>query len=399
MNKIAFYPHETSLNHGCEAIIISSAMMLQKKFSKINLMHYNRHDEISLISKYVDIVFVKKAMMTRFSLNWFAYLFLRYIAKKYEYLGAIRVKENFEAIKDCDIFLSIGGDNYCYGKPYEFYGMNYLIKKENKKSVFWGCSIDDKKIDNAMIADLNRFDLIVARESLTYNTLCSLKLKGKIVRYPDPAFTLPPVECNCPFISEKKKVIGINISPMIMKNETCEGITLQAYKELVKYILNETDFSIAFIPHVTVKTTDDRIPLKELYDFANNKKRTILIDDCDCQRLKYIISKCYAFVGARTHSTIAAYSTFVPTLVVGYSVKANGIAKDIFGSFENYVLPVQHIYNDNDLKKSFIWIMNNYSSIKKHLEFFIPKYVECAYKAAEEINQLYSDSKYNIKRA
>ena len=56
------------------------------------------------------------------------------------------------------------------------------------------------------------------------------------------------------------------------------------------------------------------------------------------------------FIGARTHSTIAAYSSGVPTLVVGYSVKAKGIAKDLFGTEENYVLPVQALKEENNLK-------------------------------------------------
>lgn len=388
MKKIAFYPHETSLNHGCEAIIVSTALMFKRFFPEISLLHYNRNDDISLITKYVDVIFVTKRAMRRFSLHWFIYLFLRYVLKKFEYLGALRVKHNFDAIKDNDIFLSIGGDNYCYGKPYEFYGMNFLIKKQGKRSVFWGCSIEEKKIDEAMIADLNRFDLIITRESLSYNTLHSLKLRSKLVLCPDPAFTLPFVEWECPFMTQKQKVIGINISPMIMKNEQYKGITLQAYKELVQYILKETDYSIAFIPHVTVKTTDDRLPLRELYDYANDEKRTTLIDDCDCQRLKYVISRCYAFVGARTHSTIAAYSTCVPTLVVGYSVKAMGIAKDIFGSYENYVLPVQHICNDYDLKNAFIWFMKKYSDIKTHLDLVMPNYVNNAYRSVEEVLKL-----------
>ena len=38
-----------------------------------------------------------------------------------------------------------------------------------------------------------------------------------------------------------------------------------------------------------------------------------------------------------------AYSSCVPTLVVGYSVKARGIARDIFGTEDRYVLPVQSL--------------------------------------------------------
>lgn len=55
------------------------------------------------------------------------------------------------------------------------------------------------------------------------------------------------------------------------------------------------------------------------------------------------------FIGARTHATIAAYSSLVPTLVVGYSVKARGIARDLFGTEKNYVLPVQLLRKEEDL--------------------------------------------------
>lgn len=77
------------------------------------------------------------------------------------------------------------------------------------------------------------------------------------------------------------------------------------------------------------------------------------IADATCEELKGFISRCRLFVGARTHATIAAYSTCVPTLVAGYSVKARGIAKDLFGSEENYVLPVQSLKNKDDLVKGF----------------------------------------------
>ncbi len=53
----------------------------------------------------------------------------------------------------------------------------------------------------------------------------------------------------------------------------------------------------------------------------------------------------------RTHATIAAYSTGVPTLVVGYSVKARGIARDLFGTEDGYVLPVQQLKESDELTK------------------------------------------------
>ena len=45
--------------------------------------------------------------------------------------------------------------------------------------------------------------------------------------------------------------------------------------------------------------------------------------------LKNIISNCHYFMGARTHSTIAALSSYVPTISIAYSIKAFGINEEI----------------------------------------------------------------------
>lgn len=49
-----------------------------------------------------------------------------------------------------------------------------------------------------------------------------------------------------------------------------------------------------------------------------------MIEDASCGDLKGYISRCRFLVAARTHASIAAYSTGVPALVAGYSVKARG---------------------------------------------------------------------------
>ena len=145
---------------------------------------------------------------------------------------------------------------------------------------------------------------------------------------------------------------------------------------------------IALIPHVVWVSNDDRKPLKVLYDKFKDTNRVIMLDDYNCMELKGFISRCRMFIGARTHSTIAAYSTCVPTLVIGYSVKAKGIAKDIFGTYENYVLPVQSLSNKDDLINAFKWMKDNEDDIRKHLNEFMPGYKEKALQGKVEIEKL-----------
>lgn len=85
-------------------------------------------------------------------------------------------------------------------------------------------------------------------------------------------------------------------------------------------------------------------------------------------QLKDCIARCSFFIGARTHATIAAYSSCVPTLAVGYSVKAKGIATDLFGTEKNYVLPVQEIHSETDLAKTSRYLFDHGPIISEHLK-------------------------------
>jgi len=75
-------------------------------------------------------------------------------------------------------------------------------------------------------------------------------------------------------------------------------------------------------------------------------------------------------------------------LVVGYSVKARGIARDIFGSEDNMVIPVQSLEHEDDLVNAFKYIQENESNIRQHLQNFMPSYIEKAWQAGEEVKKL-----------
>ena len=215
----------------------------------------------------------------------------------------------------------------------------------------------------------------------------------RIVQIPDPAFTLGYVRKKVPDGFWKGNTVGVNVSPLIQKSESVPGITIKCYEELIEWIIEHTDMQIALIPHVVWKSNDDRKPLSELYEKYKSTERLVQIPDGSCEELKGYISQCRFFVGARTHATIAAYSTCVPTLVVGYSVKAAGIAQDLFGSQEHYVLPVQSLKDPQDLVCEFQWLMEQENSIREHLQKKIPDYQEQALRTGEEINHLWEELK------
>ena len=182
--------------------------------------------------------------------------------------------------------------------------------------------------------------------------------------------------------------VGINLSPMAKDYAEDKTAPVRCMKELIEYILRETNMDVALIPHVVWERSDDRKVLRELYESFADEPRVRMIDDHRAEQQKGIIANCRFFVGARTHATIAAYSTLVPTLVIGYSVKARGIAQDLFGQSEHYVLPVQTLQNPRQLTEAFRWMMDHEEQIHYALAGAIPLYLKKVQGNAETLRGL-----------
>ena len=231
-----------------------------------------------------------------------------------------------------------------------------------------GCSIEPENLkDEGFLEDLKSYKIITTREHITYNALIDKGLKN-VIYCPDSAFTLKKQNVSMNPIFIPNKTVGLNISPLVLKKSNNSQLILENYSRLMKYIIDNTDMNIALIPHVVWNNNDDRVPLTQLYELYKDTKRVCLVDDCNCMQLKSVISQCSYFVGARTHATIAAYSSGVPTLVLGYSVKSKGIAEDLFGTSDSYVLSYKDISSEEDLLNAFSFIESCHGDISKLLD-------------------------------
>lgn len=389
MTKYIMYPHGGSGNHGCEAIVRSTMDIIRKNYKKNEVMLYstNPKQDISFGLDNVCSIRLQNLPIRKLSLNYIKAVFLYNALNKKDAYDLVSFRGMFSKSKEDTIALSIGGDNYCYGRPEHIYFMNKYIRKKGTKTVLWGCSVNPDGIDNDMRQDLKEYDLIIARESISYEALKKINHNTKV--YPDPAFILEKKELPLPSGFSEGNTVGINLSPMIIGNENQQGVTMENYVSLIQYIINNTDMNIALIPHVTWEHNNDLVPLTELYNRFSGTGRVLLIgNNYNCMELKGFISRLRFFIAARTHASIAAYSSCVPTLVIGYSVKARGIARDIFGNEDNYIIPVQEMKDKVDIINRFRYIMENENCIKEHLVKIMPGYKEKAFNAAIELDRL-----------
>ena len=385
--KITLYGNGSSGNHGCEAIVRGTVKLLGTEKNSFRIQSENPQEDryygLETLAKVCPAKSERKKDLRFLS----AYAKLKLSGNYTDMDGLYYLPGVYEASAGTDIALSVGGDNYCYGGTGIYAYLNRAYKKQRVKTVLWGCSIEPNVVEQKAVAeDLVRSDLIVARESITYEVV--KRVQENTVLAPDPAFFMEPELCVLDDRLCQGNVIGINISPMIISSEKSAGMAYENYKRLIQYILSETDAAIALIPHVVWASNDDRAVLRQLYDDFNHAPRLVPVEDHTAPELKYIISRCSFFVGARTHATIAAYSSCVPTLVVGYSVKARGIARDLFGTEKGYVLPVQQLRESDELTRAFIGLYEKREALQAHLEETLPGYIARADNARKALEEL-----------
>lgn len=363
-------------NRGCEAITKSTSQILGCRKEDIIAYSSNIQLDTSLGLDQCVTLQARKPFSLLFKVEKKAkLLFVKepykraLITYKYIYDDFINV------ITPHDVVLSTGGDMLCYGNNEVIY-TNETLYARNVKTILWGCSVDRKALTPEKIETLKKFSLIYARESLTKELLEEELGLENVCLFPDPAFILLPEKYILPDCFNSSDVIGMNLSNFISGSDDFKTCFWKSLFSMINYILDETNFNILLIPHVLWKGQDDRIISNSVYDrFKNSGRISILnIQKMSYCQIRYVISKCRFFIGARTHSVISAYSTSVPTLALGYSIKSHGIAKDL-GLPKETIVDCINLNDEKELMEKFVYLQDNEQILKKHLQKVVPEYM------------------------
>lgn len=389
MNYI-FPIHLDGGNRGCEGIAKGTAEILKLNSSNSFGWCTNiKLDQRLGISKYYTLIPGNKALpFYKRVERKIQKMFLSSLKEKIQLDAKYQYQDLFKKLGKDDLMLSTGGDMMCYGNNQVISTNNYLHSK-GYKTVLWGCSMGKENLTPEKEETLRNFTLIYARESLSFDFFKSLGLKN-VVCFPDPAFVLTPQVVDLPKIFEEDKgVIGINLSNFVLGAFDLNTSFGKQVRELIKYIIDKTEFNILLIPHVLWDAQDDRIVANNIYKLFQDTGRISVLDSdiYNYLQLRYIISKCRFFIGARTHAVISAYSTCVPSLALGYSIKSKGIAKDL-GLDSNLVVNCKDDKSNSSLLKGFRYLVDNEETIKKRLTDVIPSYIKEAYKIRNIIKKL-----------
>lgn len=385
MRFLLFF-HGGSLNRGAEAIVVTAIAQIKEHFPDAVIDLASTDPDSDLHIKGIrQVIHDKNERIKAFSIDRLINLIYLKVFKSERFVIRKKRKAIIDIIPDYDVFLSTGGDNYCYGEQPEIYEIDRQIKKQRKKLVLWGASIGPEDLSEQKIKDLKSFDLLLARETYTSNALKEAGL-DQVRLIADGAFLLEKEQMKLPDGWTDQNTIGFNYSPLVYNKNK---LSKTAAFKLIEHILKTTDYNILLIPHVVQKGNNDHKILKEfLEEFSNAKRLYLLPDNLKASQYKGYISQMKLFIGARTHATIAAYSSSVPTMVLGYSVKSKGIAHDLFGE-EKLVLALKEISDANKLIYYFENLDKEAPALKKHLNLKIPEIKSKAKQAGSILKEMF----------
>jgi polysaccharide pyruvyl transferase WcaK-like protein len=225
--------------------------------------------------------------------------------------------------------------------------------QHNKQVVIYGASMgpwgNNKHAVDYYVKSVSQYSYVICRESLTIAFLESVGIKNAIFQ-PDPAFLITLQ--NEKNLSQSKKYIGINLSPLSLREaygSYSEDMILK-FKIVVERIVNELDSEILLIPHVISRdeSDNDEIMLRKLHNrLSESLKKRVYIADTSKGFLgiKKQLHECKFIVAARMHCAINAINESVPAIFLSYSQKSQGMADYIYGS-KQWILSLKKVESD-----------------------------------------------------
>ncbi|GAA5785937.1 hypothetical protein GCM10007860_17820 [Chitiniphilus shinanonensis] len=346
-------------NRGCEALTRSNAYLLRQVFPGCEVMVPSfdmARDSRQWPSAADDGVRFVPAIPLKSAHRWWGRLSRRApVFKSVQWPMTGYDATHRRDLDRADALISIGGDNYSldYGLVSLFHFVNiaeYTLR-QGKPATLWGASVGpfdkEPRVVPQVMAHLDRLSMVSVRETVSYDYLRRHGLSRNLHQVADSAFWMLPEPIDLgPFWSRSERpVLGLNISSLIHRYRPVGEARAVLQEEAAAFVRQAVDdgYHVMLIPHVASLDGNpehsDEAYLKQLYDRLGQHQAHVGLvpSGLNAPQLKYVISQCRFFIGARTHATIAALSTRVPTCSIAYSVKAKGINADLFGHTE-YVL-------------------------------------------------------------
>lgn len=399
MIRFALVGNGPITNRGCEAIVLGTKKIVEREFGPADFLLASFAQDPKADLPHNIHPLQLNNQRPRWSYAWWEYQ----LGKRLHRTGYTRrfLKPLESRLTGVEAALSIGGDGYAidygHGIVDNLVVMDSYLKSRGIPVIVWGASIgpfsQEPDFERRMAQHFSGLDLVVVREPVSLAYLKSLGVTSNVYLAPDPAFALDTAPYKLPEKVEsllQQPCLGVNLSPLLARYATQGDIaqwTVLAAAILERLIVS-LGLSILLVPHVISQDGDIRM---DDDIFLQNVRRTLSVPlqgqtaiaprNLNCENLKWIIGRTTAFVGARTHSTIAALSSRVPCLSIAYSRKAWGINELVFGH-RDWVFSSTELHAEQ-LCERVGNLVQHRQDIRAHLNDVIPGLIDKTYDAAK----------------
>lgn len=328
-----------SANKGCGALAYSTIFLIDE------IMQEHNQPYALYLSSYSSSRQEKEVAISNKKIKYYEYTNPLPLNLKNFFRKCIFFKQtlrNLKIVKRAKIRLDIGeGDSFSdiYG-TFRFKIINGYHELSNLLKVPYVLlpqtigPFNSDEIKHKAIKSMKHAIKVMARDKISSDLVKALTPTTKSDEYIDLAFLLPYTK---QVFDTSKYHVGINISALLWYGGYTQDNQFKLeseYKETVLCIIQEllnsrSDIQIHLIPHVydlsegTIE--NDYYVMTEIYKTINDSRVTLAPAFFNPIEAKSYISGMDFFMGARMHSTIAAFSSGVPVLPMAYSRKFNGL--------------------------------------------------------------------------
>ena len=353
---------------------------LNECFDGVELTHYQFSDVSDELKDSFEFTLVGLPIS-------YKELLLEYIKWKTVFNCREDAHDFFVTIKNADIVVDPFGirfcDKFCKGKS-DFYNMiryycseymPFLIAHNMGKSIFkmaasYG-NIGNLATKKSAIYMCDKiYTEVISREQESKRQLTEIAgIKKNIPVSPDMA-NLIKVKT-----TKEKNLVGVSVSFQIERQFSNPVDYVNFMVSFCKSIIAKYGVNVVLIPNQTLLDglRDDFDIANQIYESMTEQHFNVSVlekNNLNAEKIKKVISSCEVLVGSRYHSCVAALSSGVPVLVLGWHHKYTELL-DIYGQSGD-IIDVKNFDLQMFIKK-FDYVWANKEEKAKIIEDNIPK--------------------------
>ena len=390
--------NSTYMNHGSEAIVRGTVIILREFFDRPEIVSAELalfpYDGISETD--AGIIHEPVFMPKRHSVEWFFNQAQKAILTRPVFNKRFARRMLLPEIKKADAVLSLGGDNYIK-RPFFHIAQTDLAEDLKIPAILWCASVGpftgSARYQKSVFNHLRNLSGIFVRETVSQQYLADNGVKDNVYLVEDPAFLMEPEMPDGELVENlSRNAIGISLSNLFLSHTRFSENHEDAVYRIVEAVRQRFGRPIILVPHCVQNRHDDHALLDGV--LKNNARRWT---DVKClpklwtaAQIKWAISKLHAFVGARAHATIAAFSTYVPTVSLVYSFKGEGFNHRLFNCLD-YVVKKEQCEPEIIVEKLEL-VLDNHDEIRKTLQGKMIEAKKGAMRAGHLLKKIISDS-------